>query len=60
MDPNCEFCKAGKIQRSQCRRSEKKGHGKPDPLPEPVKFGDSVAGDHQILGDDEYSRHGDA
>eukprot|EP00973_Karenia_brevis_P091996 12410226-Karenia_brevis.AAC.1 len=59
MDPNCELCRAGKIQRSQCRRSEKRGHGKPDPSPEPEQFGDSVTGDHQIMGDDEFSRHGD-
>eukprot|EP00973_Karenia_brevis_P046784 6491716-Karenia_brevis.AAC.1 len=58
MDPNCELCRAGKIQRSQRRRSDKQGNGKPDPLPEPEQFGDSVTGDHQILGDDEHSRHG--
>eukprot|EP00973_Karenia_brevis_P017203 2363368-Karenia_brevis.AAC.1 len=47
MDPNREFCRARTIQRSQCH---KKGHGKPDPLPEPEYFGDSITGDHQILG----------
>eukprot|EP00973_Karenia_brevis_P030023 4138792-Karenia_brevis.AAC.1 len=57
MDPTCEFCRAGKIQRSQCRRSDKEGHCKPDPLPKPQQFGDSVTGDHQNLCAHEHSRH---
>ena len=55
-DPNCPICNQGKSTRSQCRS---KKHGKPDQLPEPKNFADSIMADHKILNDDDASRDAD-
>ena len=55
-DPNCEICKSCKATRAQCRQ---KTHGKPDDLPIPKKFADSITADHQILNEDDASRNHD-
>ena len=36
-----------------------KTYGKPDELPKPLKFGDSITADHKILNDDDASREAD-
>ena len=44
-DPTCEIGRSCKATRAQCRR---KTHGKPDDLPIPKKFADSLTADHKI------------
>ena len=55
-DPNCPICNESKSTRAQCRS---KTYGKPDQLPKPLKFGDSLAADHKILNDDDASCEAD-
>ena len=55
-DPDYPVCSQGKSTRSQCRS---KKYGKPDQLPEPKKFGDSITADHKILNEDDASRDAD-
>ena len=55
-DPNCEVCKACKIQRAQCIKST--GNTKSDDLPAPKKWADAITADHKVIIDDE-SRLGD-
>ena len=55
-DPNCPICNETKSTRSQCRS---KTSGKPDELPKPLKFGDSITADHKILNDNDASRQAD-
>ena len=53
-DPNCEICRSCKATRAHCRQ---KTHGKPDDLPIPKKFADSITADHKILNENYASRN---
>ena len=48
LDPNCPICQRAKPQRSGMRS---KVYGRPDDLPKPEAFGDSITADHAILND---------
>ena len=49
-DPNCPICNESKTNRAQCRT---KTYARPDQLPKPLKFRDSLSADHKILNDDD-------
>ena len=49
-DPNCPICNESKSTRAQNRT---KTYAKPDQLPKPLKFGDSLSAEHKILSDDD-------
>ena len=55
-NPNCPICNESKTNRAQCRT---KTYARPDQLPKPLKFGDSLSADHKILNDDDASREAD-
>ena len=55
-DPNCDICSKCKTQRQRCGN---KVFGRPDSMPEPQAFCDSITADHKILNDDDQSRSRD-
>ena len=49
-DPNCPIFNESKTNRAQCRT---KTYARPDQLPKPLKFGDSLSAGHKIMNDDD-------
>ena len=55
-DPNCDICNDVKRNRAQCRT---KTYCKPDTLPTPLKFADSLTADQTIINENDASRESD-
>ena len=53
MDPECDVCRTCKSQRARCAN---KVTGRPDELPTPKAFADSITLDHAIINEEDSSR----